>query len=244
MEHVRRLVLVPEHMAEQRKKPLVPPLTAQVSEIDSDMHTLLERQDIPVDKQAKLYDQSLQRYLNFYDKRMNKPVKVIVAQPPTTEGKKEEEEEKKKEEKKDDMESDIIDSVPATMKSRGRQLVRKLKSNQHIVGWNDQGHMMFKGRVIPGTNIIDLVNDSLRQRNNFNTEGWELFSKALGYLNVPEGVVRNENPLGLIREYEIKGLPEETPPTPQKTRSPISHMREEKRKKRRDINSSPYKWLK
>jgi hypothetical protein len=87
MEHVRRLVLVPEHMAEQRKKPLVPPLTAQVSEIDSDMHTLLERQDIPVDKQAKLYDQSLQRYLNFYDKRMNKPVKVSVAQPPTTEEK-------------------------------------------------------------------------------------------------------------------------------------------------------------
>jgi hypothetical protein len=74
-------------MAEQRNKPLVPPLTAQVSEIDSDMHTLLERQDIPVDKQAKLYDQSLQRYLNFYDKRMNKPVKVSVAQPPTTEEK-------------------------------------------------------------------------------------------------------------------------------------------------------------
>jgi hypothetical protein len=102
MEHVRRLVLVSEHMAEQRKKPLVPPppLTAQVSEIDSDVHTLLERQDIPVDKQAKLYDQSLQRYLNFYNKRMNKPVKVSVAQPPTTEEKKEEEEEKRKKKKK------------------------------------------------------------------------------------------------------------------------------------------------
>ena len=175
---------------------------------------------------------------------MNKPIKVSVAQPAKTEEKKEEEEEKKEEEKKDDMESDIIDSVPATMKSRARQLVRKLKSNQHIVGWNDQGHMMFKGRVIPGTNIIDLVNDSLRQRKNFNPEGWELFSKALGHLNVPEGVVRNENRLGLIREYKIKGLLEETPPTPQKTRSPVSHMREEKRKKRRDINNSPYKWLK
>jgi hypothetical protein len=75
------------------------------------MHTLLERQDIPVDKQAKLYDQSLQRYLNFYDKRMNKPVKVSVAQPPTTGDKKRRGEEKKEEEKKDDMESDIIDSV-------------------------------------------------------------------------------------------------------------------------------------
>jgi hypothetical protein len=88
----------------------------------------------------------------------------------------------------------------------------------------DMGHMMFKGRVIPGTNIIDLVNDSLRQRKNFNPEGWELFSKALGHFNVPEGVIRNENRLGLIRENKIKGLPEETPPTPQKTQSPISHI--------------------
>ena len=121
------------------------------------------------------------------------------------------------------MESDIIDSVPATMKSRARQLVRKLKSNQLIVGWNDQGHMIFKGKVFPGANITDLVNDSLRQRKNFNPEGWELFSKALGHLNVPKVVVRNENRLGLIREYKMKGLPEEIPPTPQKTRSPIYH---------------------
>ena len=52
MEHVKRLVLVPEHMAEQRKKPLVPPLTAQVNEIDSDMQNIIQRQDIPIDLSA------------------------------------------------------------------------------------------------------------------------------------------------------------------------------------------------
>ena len=63
---------------------------------------------------------------------------------------------------------------------------------------------MFKGATIPGTNIVDLVNDSLCQRKNFNPEGWELFSKALGHLNVPEGIVRNENRLGLVREYKTR----------------------------------------
>ena len=48
MEHVKRLVLVPEHMVDQRKKPLVPPLTAQVQEIDSDMQDIMQRQDIPI----------------------------------------------------------------------------------------------------------------------------------------------------------------------------------------------------
>ena len=79
MEHVKRLVLVPEHMADQRKKPLVPPLTAQLQEIDSDMQGIMQRQDIPIDAQAKIYDQNLQRYyLTYYDKQINKPLRVNV----------------------------------------------------------------------------------------------------------------------------------------------------------------------
>ena len=81
MEHVKRLVLVPEHMVDQRKKPFVPPLTAQVQEIDSDMQDIMQRQDIPIDAQAKVYDQNLKRYLTFYDKRMNKPLQVNVVKP-------------------------------------------------------------------------------------------------------------------------------------------------------------------
>ena len=43
MEHVKRLVLVPEHVFDQRKKPLVPPLTTQIQEIDSDMQDIMQR---------------------------------------------------------------------------------------------------------------------------------------------------------------------------------------------------------
>ena len=135
--------------------------------------------------QAKVYDQNLQRYLTFYDKRMNKPLQVSVVKPAVPE-----EEEKPQreqiEEKPDEIERDILDSVPATMKSRTRQLIKKLKANKDIIGWNEQGQMMFKGTTIPGTNIVDLVNASLRQRKNSNLEGWELFSKALGHLRRPK----------------------------------------------------------
>ena len=63
------------------------------------------------------------------------------------------------EEKLDEIETDILDSVPATMKSRARQLIKKLKANKDIIGWNEQGQMVFKGKTIPRTNIVD---DSLR----------------------------------------------------------------------------------
>jgi hypothetical protein len=130
----------------------------------------------------------------------------------------------------DEIETDIMDSVPATMKSRARQLMKKRKSNKDLIGWNKQGQMVFKGRSIPGINIVDLVNDSLRQRKNFNLDGWELFSKVFGHLNVPEGIVRNENGLGIVREYKTKAIPENLPTTPRV---------QEKRKKRRDNISSP-----
>ena len=88
MEHVKRLVLMPEHMAENRtqSKPLVPPLTSQVNHLDSEMDSLLKTQDITQDEKARLYSQICQRYLNYYDKRMSQPVRVsVVSSKPTTE---------------------------------------------------------------------------------------------------------------------------------------------------------------
>ena len=88
----------------------------------------------------KVYDQNLQRCLTFYDKRMNKPLQVNVVKPAVPE-----EEEKPQgeqiEEKLDGIETDICDSVPATMKSRA---IKKVKANKDIIGWNEQGQMVFK----------------------------------------------------------------------------------------------------
>ena len=75
---------------------------------------------------------------------------------------------------------------------------------------------------------------------NFNPEGWELFSNVLGHLNVSEGIVRNENRLGLVREYKTKGIPEGVP----KPTTPLTCVQAAKKKKCRDVMSSPYKWLK
>ena len=73
--YVERLVLVPEHMVDQRKKPHVPAPTAQVNEIDSDLpdiiqcQDIIQRQDVPVDAQANIYDQNLLPYLTNYNNR-------------------------------------------------------------------------------------------------------------------------------------------------------------------------------
>ena len=236
MEHVKRLVLVSEHMADTPKKALVPPLTAQVNQLDSEMNSLLKRQDMTQDEKVKLYDQTLQRYLTYYDKRMQKPVRVSMVHPEPVETEEIEEELPEESEPPGEIENDILESVPATMKSRALQLVKKLKANKDVVGWNDHGQMVFEGRTIPGTNVIDLVNDTLRQRKNFNPAGWQLFAKALGRLNVPEGIIRNEERLNMVKTYRNKPSSPDIPLT--SSQLPMATRRVKTRRARKN----PYKW--
>ena len=65
------------------------------------------------------------------------------------------------------------------MKTRARQLVKKLKENKDLITWDDKAQLVYQGKPVPGSNVIDLVNDALRHRKNFNPQGWRLFAKAL-----------------------------------------------------------------
>ena len=131
---------------------------------------------------------------------------------------------------------DILESVPTMMKSRAFQLVKKLKANKDVIGWNDHGQIVFEGRTIPGTNVIDLINDTLCQRKNFNPAGWQLFAKALGRLNVPEGIIRNEERLNMVKAYRNK--PTDTPLT--LLQLPLVTGRVKTKTKR--ARKKPYKW--
>ena len=124
------------------------------------------------------------------------------------------------------------------MKSRALQLVKKLKANKDIVGWNDHGQMVFEGRTIPGTNVIDLINDTLRQRKNFNPAGWQLFAKALGRLNVPEGIIRNEERLNMVKTYRNKP----SSPDISLTSSQLPMATRRVKTRRRRARKNPCKW--
>ena len=139
------------------------------------------------------------------------------------------------------VEADIMESVPPTMKSRAQQLVKKLKENKDLITWDDKGQMIYEGKPVVGSNVIDLVNDALRHRKNFNPHGWRLFAKVLSDVNVPEGIVRNENRLKTIRDFKTGTMHEleEEPPS----RPPLVRTRTVAKKRRVQLTSRPYKWF-
>ena len=208
MEHVKRLVLVPEHMVDNaaERKPLVPLLNSQVNHLDSEMDSLLKRQDVTQDEKAMFYSQILQRYLNYYEKRMSQPVRVsVVPTKPTTD---KTEVQAEPTNLPGNVEADIIESVPPTKKSRARQLVKKLKENKDLITWDDKAQQVSEGTPVAGSDVIDLANDALRHSKKINPRGWRLFAKVLSDVNIPEGIVRNENRLKTIRDNKTGTLPE------------------------------------
>ena len=54
----------------------------------------------------------------------------------------------------------VIDCVPSTIKHKAQLLV-SLQKNIPNVSWEDDGTVKLYGKSIPGSNIIDLVNDDI-----------------------------------------------------------------------------------
>ena len=136
--------------------------------LDKKMQTILERDDLSADEHLKLYDQSFTRFLNVYDE--NRPRPVAVALEPVKQGL---------------IDSEILESVPKTMKAKAQFLLKKMKSSPDI-NWNEKGELKYKGETVQGSNVVDLVNGVLRKRKYFNRQGWETFGEALREANVPQ----------------------------------------------------------
>ena len=115
---------------------------------------MLQRRDVTEDEKARLHNQIFPRYLNYYDKRMSQPVRVSVLPPKPTADKTDVQAEPMR--LPDNVEADIMESVPPTLKSRAQQLVTKLKENKDLITWDDKAQLIYEGEPVPGSNVIDL----------------------------------------------------------------------------------------
>ena len=239
MNHTKRMVLVPENTLErlqQRQRILTPPVTQTLKSLDSEMGDILSSKQLDDDEKAKLYNQVLQRYLTYYDQRKGQPLHVKLTAPNPVETPKPEENEKVKELEKPEatptaVEQEVIKSVPKIYKAGARQLLDKIKENTEMLHWNDKGELMYENKVIPGSHLVDLINDTLRHRKGFEPVGWSVFARGLARMNVPENLVRNPQRQSAIREFKTR-VREETPespsrwlPTPPSTVAPVRKQR-------------------
>ena len=85
----------------------------------------------------------------------------------------------------------IIDSVPEKCRKKAESLLRRLRAGGRVV-WNNVGAVTIDGVVVPGANIIDLINDAMRDRKRSMPVGHLQFAVALRNTAIPRGFIGSE----------------------------------------------------
>ncbi len=196
LTHANKMALVPQELLERlnQQNPEPSPATKATNVLDTEMKEILDRRDISEDEKVKLYNQILSRYLTF-DNQRKQPLEMKLTEPTLEQTFKPEHDPSDKKTttsgQSQVIEDDVIDSVPRTLRKKAERLLKHLKFDQDVVDWNQKGEVLVDGTVIQGSHLVDLINDALRKRKNFNPKGWEKFNKALAVLNTPQDLIGN-----------------------------------------------------
>lgn len=232
------MVLVPEefmNMLERKENMQTAPMTKSMIRLDQKMDNILEDTKKPADDKATQYTQNLQRFLDVQEQKRDFIPTVKIHQESSSplitnaqEIKKEEvmkSEESPSEAKSPLSENEILESIPKNSRTLAKSMITRLKANREHVTWNNKGEVSVNGQPVTGSNIIDLVNDQLRARKDFNPKGWEQFTESLEKINMPKYLMRNEKRKSHITQLHKQVTPESTqgaenyafPPTPPTT---------------------------
>jgi len=188
MEHTKKMILVETRQIEKLKESM---LDKTLSKLDGEIYDILHR-NIADDEKAKLYSNSLSRYLN-----IDKPNVV------TTTFKSEDvaasaaaaaaASEKATESDSKNVESLVLETVPKKWKSQASRLLTHIKNNPDVT-WSEKGELVLKNTTIPKTHAVDLVNDLLRKRTSTpSPSGWKQLANALKDYNIPHELIGNED---------------------------------------------------
>ena len=217
MEHARKMVLMDPRLLDTLRAPPPPPSTdtlgKKVQALNDEMMTILDRKDLDDRTKVTLYNQVLQRYNALSDKHVKEPVRVVtlnesmsaaaapsgvvpgpvvegtVGAPATsaTSG----------------IEADVVDTVPKTMQVKARRLMEHLKRD---IAWTARGELIHEGVPIVGSNVVDLVNDLLRERKT-DPIGWQPFARQLRAINLPMELIGNTSRRAYIRQATTTATP-------------------------------------
>lgn len=207
----------------QQSSPLPDPLAQSIQDLDNQMRDILEQQALSAPEKAHLYQQTLQRYLIRLNQYRGKPLGMVDIKPQEAVEEKEKAEPRVSEPDVG-LEKSVLESVPAALKKKAERLLHHLKQNSDL-RWNERGEISLQGQTIKNSNLIDLVNDVLRQRKHTEQPtGWDTFASALSQTNIAHDLIGHPERWAYIssqmQSSSSKKEEDRLPPpalTPQKT---------------------------
>jgi hypothetical protein len=191
MEHVSKMLLVPSEQysalltaRQEETKPVV----KQLSVVDQQLQTILNDTSLPADVKFVKYQQVLHRYnilKEDYDKPLEVNIKNFQQQQPV-------EVEENQTVSRRKLPDYILSGIGVKNKKTAEILIDHIERNPEFQ-FDTSNRLVLDGELVTGSNIIDLVNDFVRDRTKAEpVPGARKFAEALRRTNVPIIAIGNK----------------------------------------------------
>ena len=206
----KKMILVdPSHML-LKTSPVPDTLSDTVLSIDDEIRNILESSNYTDHDKAAAYQQALQRYLtrvgqvnrrgpNLFPTNQQKvtPENNPVRSDNNIDNVDDGESNKiadNNNEKLLKLEERLIQSVPVTLSKKAKLLLGHIKDTTNLK-WNERGEIISNGQPVAGSNLQDLVHETVRARKHLGDAptGWDTFSHFLRTSNVPQDLIGNKS---------------------------------------------------
>lgn len=190
--HVKKMILVPAESVSRLHDSTPSDSQKKMSDLDSEMSHILQKQYAEDSEKWKLYNEALQRYLHFAEEK-RKPVTLELS-----------EKEEVETPRKDTFLRDQLEKImPKTYKNQALRLYDYITREGSGVNIDPSGSIAISGKVIAHSNYLDLIADLTRVRKNQEKpSGSEELMKALSLSNFPLDLIGNDRRRSAIRELQ------------------------------------------
>lgn len=233
MDNAKKMLLIEPSLLEKLKQPSTN--DTPLSRLDLEMQNILNS-NIEDRKKCTIYLQTLQRYLNF-TKEDRQPLHIPILNTVDenylgNESKVNNKNEKTESNNAVSSEAStkevnfeensnaptksfytskyILSLIPKTYLHKGKLLLEFVTLNNNKIIWDETGTVIINNQKVPGSNIVDLVNDTLRPLKKSDPIGWEKFAEALKDIKVPLTYIGNPNRHEFISHLQAKKTDEIT----------------------------------
>lgn len=220
MENAKKMVLVEPSLIEKLKQHTN--VENPKSRLDAEMQKILNSK-MEDTKKCILYLQILQRYLHFiqedrqpielpiiteninnmeYKNDDTKNENLVLTETPSHEVK----DKKILNNQTRYTSTEILSLIPKSYLKKGELLLNLISLSKNTIDWDNEGTVIINNEKIPGSNIVDLINDSLRSLKKSDPVGWEKFAEALNSIKVPLTYIGNPKRSEFIHQIQLKKL--------------------------------------
>ena len=187
----KKMILIDPSRMMLKNSPVPDALSESVLSVDDDIRRILDSTGISQHDKAIAYQQALHHYLtkvdqvNTRDSKPRVPIKEAANERGNTQ-------EVVLDDKLRHLEKRVVESVPKTLQKKASLLLEHLKETSNLT-WNERGEIALKGQTVEGSNVADLVNETLRARKLSDEPiGWKAFAQALTESNAPLELIGNK----------------------------------------------------